>query len=204
LGRHVKLYGQVLLDEFKVHELLNDRGWAGNKYALQGGIKYIDAFSLPNVDLQAEYNYVRPFTYTSDTSAKNYGHFNQGLAHPRGANFTEAIGILRVNTYAPLDVMVKAHYILQGLDSTNKSLGGDITKNYNERYQNHPFGNNMLQGVLSTTILVEVKIGYMVRHNLYLDLNFLYRDEKSAKLSDKTQYASFGIRYNFIPQTLDF
>ena len=54
---------------------------------IQLGAKYIDAFGIKNLDLQLEYNRVRPFTYSHRDSVANYTHYNQPLAHPLGANF---------------------------------------------------------------------------------------------------------------------
>ena len=43
VARHFQLYGQLLLDEFKLSEVKNNDGWWGNKYGVQLGAKYIDA-----------------------------------------------------------------------------------------------------------------------------------------------------------------
>ncbi|NJM93299.1 MAG: hypothetical protein HC842_00355 [Cytophagales bacterium] len=42
--KRFSFYGQVVLDELIVSNLVAQNGWWGNKYALQGGLKYIDAF----------------------------------------------------------------------------------------------------------------------------------------------------------------
>ncbi|RYY00403.1 MAG: hypothetical protein EOO53_22035, partial [Gammaproteobacteria bacterium] len=90
VAKHFQFYGQLLLDEFKLDEL--KRKWWGNKFGYQLGAKYIDAFGISNLDLQAEWNRVRPFTYSHDDSVANYTNYNQPLAHPLGANFNELIG----------------------------------------------------------------------------------------------------------------
>ena len=68
---------------------MDDQGWWANKYGWQAGLKYIDVFGLNNVDLQVEFNTVRPYTYSHKVSSENYGHYQQSLAHPLGANFNE-------------------------------------------------------------------------------------------------------------------
>ena len=89
------MYGQLLLDEFKLSEVRAGDGWWGNKFGFQLGGKYIDAFNIKNLDLQLEHNRVRPFTYSHGDSVANYTHYNMPLAHPLGANFQEVIGIAR-------------------------------------------------------------------------------------------------------------
>ncbi|MGV3540640.1 MAG: hypothetical protein ACO1OQ_12580, partial [Rufibacter sp.] len=78
----VQLYGQLVLDEFLLSEIKAGNGWWGNKYALQGGAKYIDAFGVSNLDLHGEINIVRPFTYQHEAPYTNYQHYQQPLAHP--------------------------------------------------------------------------------------------------------------------------
>ena len=50
--RRFQLYGQLVLDEFKLDEIkgTNGDGWWANKYGVQIGGKYIDAFGLQNLD----------------------------------------------------------------------------------------------------------------------------------------------------------
>jgi hypothetical protein len=69
-----QFYGQLLLDEFKLSELRDHPDWWGNKFGYQLGAKYIDAFSIKNLDLQIESNRVRPFTYSHGDSVSNYTH----------------------------------------------------------------------------------------------------------------------------------
>ena len=78
----IQFYGQILLDEFHLDELIvNPNGWWGNKFGLQAGVKYIDAFGLEHLYLQAEWNRVRPYTY-AHVFDLGYSHYNQPLAHP--------------------------------------------------------------------------------------------------------------------------
>ena len=96
LLKRVQVYGQLMLDEFNLRKLRDDSsGWWGNKTAFQLGLKYIDVANISNLDLQLEWNRVRPFTYTHFDSVSNYTHYNQPLAHPLGANFNELVAVLR-------------------------------------------------------------------------------------------------------------
>ena len=203
--RHLKIYQQTLFDELKVHELVDGKNWWGNKYALQFGFKYIDVLGLPNVDWQAEFNYIRPFTYTSDTSGKNFTQFRQSLGSPIGPNSEELINILRINIFGPLDIRLKYFYIRQGHALNGQDLGSDILIPYTWAAADHTYGNTMLQGDLVTTTIAEAQISYMIRHNLFLDLTYMDRLEKDAKVVyNKTNYINVGLRMNFIKQNNEF
>ena len=82
IAHRAQFYGQFLLDEFILSEIRNNpTSWA-NKWGIQAGVKYMDAFGIPNLDLQIETNRVRPFTYSHGDTIANYTHYNQPLAHP--------------------------------------------------------------------------------------------------------------------------
>uniref|UniRef100_UPI002613C2BA gliding motility protein RemB n=1 Tax=Winogradskyella sp. TaxID=1883156 RepID=UPI002613C2BA len=87
----VNLYGQFILDEFSLSDVTGgDKSWK-NKFGFQLGAKYFNAFKVDNLLLQAEYNQVRPYTYSHNTIVLNYAHFNQPMAHLWGANFRELV-----------------------------------------------------------------------------------------------------------------
>lgn len=80
------LYGQLLLDELLVSEILGSTGWWGNKYGLLGGLHW----GYPRGAWRIEAAGVRPWTYSHYTPTSAYIHGLTPLAHPLGANFFEA------------------------------------------------------------------------------------------------------------------
>ncbi|HVG11438.1 MAG TPA: hypothetical protein VM843_00480, partial [Flavisolibacter sp.] len=126
VAKSFQFYSQFLLDEFNLTELRKGDGWWANKYALQLGAKYIDAFSVPNLDLQLELNRARPFTYSHRDSVANYTHYNQPLAHPLGANFNEWIALARYQPAPRWNLQAKAIYYKQGRDTGAVSFGSNI------------------------------------------------------------------------------
>ncbi len=80
------LYGQLLLDELIVAEILGSTGWWGNKYALLGGI----CWNYPRGGWRVELSGARPWTYSHFTPTSAYIHGLTPVAHPLGANFFEA------------------------------------------------------------------------------------------------------------------
>src|SRR6202000_3428748 len=70
--KHLQFYGQFLLDEFTSKQFFSGDGYWANKYWIHLGGKYFDAFTIKNLDLQAELNIVRPYTYSHDDTVANY------------------------------------------------------------------------------------------------------------------------------------
>ncbi|TAE50621.1 MAG: hypothetical protein EAZ89_11725, partial [Bacteroidetes bacterium] len=144
LLNHVQLYGQFLLDDFNFGFFRQDKGYWGNKTGWQAGIKYIDAFRIPTLDIQAEYNRVRPYTYQHFNTSSNYAHYGQYLGHAAGANLYSAHLILRYHPLAALNVFLSGTMLMKGLDQNGINYGGDIRIPQVDRPDD--FGNSVGQG----------------------------------------------------------
>jgi hypothetical protein len=203
--RHFSLYGQVVLDEFYFQDLKAANGSYRNKYAVQTGLKYIDAAGIRNLDLQVEANVVRPYTYQHFSSYTSYTNYNQALAHPLGSNFYEFIGIARYQPTGRLNMVAKLFYSRFGADTSVASrtnYGGDLGKAYNIG-RPHSFGNKVAQGITSTLIFMNLTLTYQVRHNLFLDVSETIRKVTSDMPSRNmnNSITSVALRWN-IPQRL--
>ncbi|GJM35548.1 MAG: hypothetical protein DHS20C18_45490 [Saprospiraceae bacterium] len=205
LWKRFQLYGQLMLDEFKFNELVTDnQGWWANKYGIQAGIKYIDALGVDHLDVQLEYNTVRPYTYTHGDSSANYSHYNQSLAHPLGANFREWVALMQ---YQPAKNWIINARLISGTfgeDGTDQNWGGNILLPNITREQE--YGNEIGQGITTQTLLAGLDVSYRLAHNLFLDFNYFYRrqDSDDDNRDNKTQYIGGGIRINMARQRFDF
>lgn len=196
----ISLYGQAMLDELIVSELKAGNGWWGNKFAWQLGGKYIDAFNIPQLDLQVEYNYARPFTYTHESIFTNYAHYRQPLAHPLGNNFKELVLIGRYQPIQKLTLTGKIISAKSGKEDPNDTnLGTNILRPYNDQ-RDSEYGHSTGQGVATDLNFIEFSASYMLKHNLFIDFSHTYRDFKSAdvSLSQTTQFTSMAIRLNIV------
>jgi hypothetical protein len=202
VGKKASIYSQFVLDEFLTKYLFNgSKSWT-NKYSFQLGGKYVDAFGVPDLDLQAEYNLVRPYTYSHKDGGRNYAHYGQSLAHPLGANFREFVGILRYKVSPRLSIYGTLMWAKQGKDPVNSliSYGGDVMKSYENRIglgdktYRHPLGS----GIPVQTMFADVRLSYSLAHNLYLDGRFLNRNVTSSEgaYAQKANVFSIAIRYN--------
>lgn len=204
VARRFQLYGQFVLDEFNFGQITKFNGWWGNKFGVQTGLKYIDAFGIPNLDLQGEFNMVRPFTYTHNTSATSYTHYNQPLAHPLGANFWEIVGIGRYQLLPELTAQLTCIYYQKGIDSTGQNWGGNIfVPNVDDNRDltvQQEFGNKIGQGIKQNVALVDLLISYQAFHNLFIDLNAMVRASKSdiERYNGTQAYIGLGVRLNMV------
>lgn len=198
------IYGQLMLDEFLLSEIRAKSGWWGNKQAFQIGLKGFDLFGLKNLYYQSEFNFVRPYTYTHVTLETNYGHFNEPLAHPRGANFMEGIGILRYR-YNKFFVEAKMIYLLYGSDDSNAiSYGGDVFKSYLLRPSE--YGHKTLQGVKNTLLHSELKLSYLLNPvmNLRLEGGFTLRNHSISGTTNNDLYVFMGVRTSLLNNYYDY
>src|SRR5579872_2906719 len=208
IGHAVQLYGQLLIDEFILHQILHysQGNWA-NKQGLQAGFKYIDAFNLRNLDLQVEANLVRPYTYQHDDTVDNYSHYNQPLAHPLGANFKELIGILRYQPAYRWNLEAKLIYYKQGLDSAGVNFGSNIFESYLTRPRDYGF--QLGSGIPANTVNASALASWQWRENVFLDLSLMYRrfsvnDPTGTYHSSSSTIMTAGIRINMFRRHYDY
>lgn len=203
ISKKVQVYGQLLLDEFKLHELVKNTGYWANKFGYQIGLKYPDAFGIKNLDVQLESNRVRPFTYSHFDSVSDYSHFNQPFAHPLGANFQERIAIVKYQPLPKLYLQAKAIYFYQGLDLFGINYGSNLFRSYTSRNKNYGFyvGDGDKVKSLNTAFLAS----YEVKENLFIDANFQHRTYKTANITNQASTIfSFGVRWNMARRDFDF
>jgi len=203
IKKTVQVYGQLLLDEFIFHEMVKNTGYWANKYGYQLGVKYPDAFGIPNLDLQVESNRVRPFTYSHNDFVSDYTHFNQPFAHPLGANFQERIAIVNYQPLPKLYLQAKFIYYYQGLDIDSLNYGSNIFRPYVTRNKN--YGYYVGDGDRVTSLNTSLLASYEVKENLFIDANLQHRTYNLASTGNSaTTIFSLGFRWNMSRRNFDF
>ncbi|MFC4263376.1 capsule assembly Wzi family protein [Ferruginibacter yonginensis] len=204
VAHRLQFYGQFLLDEFILGEVKNNPTSWVNKFGIQAGVKYVDAFGVKNLDVQGEVNRVRPFTYSHNDSISNYTHYNQPLAHPLGANFTEVIGIARYQPIPRLTIDARAIYYQQGLDSAGINFGSNIFELNTTRIKDNGF--KVGSGAKATCFNGTMLISYELKTNLFLDASLQHRTYSIANLPGQSNTTLFtaGIRLNMFKRQYDF
>lgn len=175
------LYGQFVLDEFKIKEFFAGDGYWGNKCGFQLGIKSFDLFKVQNLNILSELNYVRPFTYAHEVSntpgeggLSNYGHLNQALAHPLGANFIEWVSSVNYQ-YRRWILNGELMVATKSFDNPGENFGGDIYSSYTTRPSD--YGYDMLIGNKVDIIHLNGTLGYLINptYNLKIEAGLTIR-----------------------------
>ncbi len=203
IKNRVSLYGQLVIDEMIVSEVLARNGWWGNKQGFQLGAKYVDPFGMKDLIVQGEINRVRPYMYAHEDGFTSYTHYNLPLSHPLGANFTEYIGRAnyRLNDQWSFEGMLMlASY---GNDIGDVNFGRDVVKDYLNRRPNGSggsleFGNTHLQGNKTDLLMGFFRTSYMWRHNFFIDAEFTFRKESDdlGTIDDSSTIAGISVRWN--------
>lgn len=208
----VNLYGQFIIDEFSLSDVrAGNKSWK-NKFGFQLGAKYFNAFNVDGLLLQAEYNQVRPYTYSHNTIVLNYAHNNQSMAHLWGNNFRELVLIGRYNhkrwfADAKLTIGERGFDFRDGTD--NFYYGGDIFGNENDRPSDT--GIVIGQGNNTSVFQGELMAGYIINpvSNLKVFTNINYRNfdptvETAITSRSNTTWISFGVRTDLFNWYNDF
>jgi len=177
ISKSILTYAQFVFDDSK-------------KNAYQVGVKWYDMFRLPFF-MQLEYNMVQPYTY-SHWDKQSYTHYNQELAHPLGANFSEFIGRWK---YSWKDVILsyQVNYAQVGQDSNKVNFGSDILTINDECV-----GHNLYQGVKTNIVNQSFTLAYLINPSVNLQAYFRYRirrTENEFGISLESFYL-FGLKTN--------
>ena len=209
------IYGQVVLDDVIVGQLMNDvkhrlsssytgqYGWFANKWGIQGGLKFFDMFKVKGLDCFVEGNIVRPYTYSHSQQELTYTHEYKPLAHPLGANFVEGLcGISYFNDV--IECALEMSYAIVGCDSSfNSHFGQNVFYPTMDAYQpnqnNIPvssYNNVLLQGIRTNVATVKLDIAYYPLKNkalsVFAEIAMRYNSNELRK--DKYLGVSVGVR----------
>lgn len=208
---HFLTYGQWLIDEFSSIDVFGGEGSWKNKHGFQLGTKYFNAFNIPELYLQLEYNQVRPYTYSHNTITLNYGHNNQSMAHFWGANFRELLGIARYRKGRYYG-MFKAIYGERGFDyNTPENManyGGDIYRTEVDRAGETA---SIGQGNTVNSFFTEAEVGYIVNPatNLKFFGSFIFRNfdaevNTASTFDNSTYWINIGLRTDILNWYFDY
>ncbi|HEX8350680.1 MAG TPA: hypothetical protein VF598_12020, partial [Hymenobacter sp.] len=222
IKHRAQLYGQLVLDEFVLGQIRARNGWWANKQAVQIGAKYVDVAGIPNLDIQGEFNYIRPYTYQHEDKYRNYQHYQQPLAHPMGANLYELLGII---SYQPqplprLNLVAKAIYTVQGQDlppvpsypMVGSNYGGNVLYPYTIRPVDAAgslieYGYRVGDGNKTKLLHTDFTATYQVRQSVWLDAKLIARHQTSAVptgVRTNEVFATLALRWNIAQRLHEF
>jgi len=196
-------YGQALIDEFNLHEMLANSGYWANKYGYQMGAKTYNLAGIKHLDIQGEFNHVRPFTYSHWSTLQCWGNFNQPLADPFGANFNELIGIAHYN-WKRVFLNLKLVYARYGTSTSTFNAGENVFADYFKNYQ--MFGNYVGQGIANTLRQTDVSVSYMINplYNLNISAGITDRNQMVGAAATHTTLIYFALRSSLDNMFFDY
>ena len=152
-------------------------------------------FPLSHIYLQSEFNYVRPYMYTHSNTIQNYGHYNQSLAHPLGANFLEWLSIIRYN-YKRFFIEAKYSWARYGEDSLGANYGRDIYLSYYTRVDD--YNNYVAQGEKTSLTHITLKLSWLINPAYNLHISFGVSDvlQKTETNNMHNTLMFFGLKTN--------
>ena len=206
-AKHFQVYSQLSLDEFVLSEVTDNTGWWGNKWGIQIGAKYIDAFNIKNLDLQFEHNRVRPFTYSHGDSVANFTHYNQPLTHPLMANFQEFIGVARYQPIPRLLAVGKLIWYQQGRDSSAVNYGSNIFLPNKPPYRTSDYGFDIGSGWKTNVLYASFLLSFELKQNMFLEFNAIVRRQETVTApltNSNSSIISLGFRWNMHRRDFEF
>ena len=201
------MYGQLVLDNFDFSKFCENDGWWANKIGYQLGYKIFDPFNIDRLTLQTEYNYVMPYTYAHHNPLQNYAHYNQPLAHPLGANFSEFL-VMANYKWKRFEIDAKIIMTKYGKDFQVDSIsyGSNVylsTGNYAQEEglvgmgvgRPSDFGIEIHQGELTKIGYKNFNVSYIINPytNLKINLGITLRNSYNNAEDVKTRFINFGI-----------
>ena len=210
-----QFYGQLIIDDLYVETLKADVvhalhpqtaeqwGWWGNKYGWQLGLKSFDLFTIKNLSFQTEVNRVRPYTYSHGSVQQNYANYNQPLADPLGANFTESVSFLNYR-YKKWMFETEFLYAVYGKDVNGINYGGNIFLSYVTRGPD--YYNYVGQGLKTNLLYTQVKLSYYLfpAADLMGEAGIALRQENNFVSSLSSNFIFIGIKTGFVNRYSDF
>jgi hypothetical protein len=181
------VYGQLIVNE---------------TWAAQIGIRGFDAFGVKNLNFLGEYNFAKPYSYSSTNPLTNYSNYSQPLAHPFGANFKEAVSMINYS-FNRFDFSFQANYGFYGLDqNSTENYGKDIFKAMDKSDDDSKIG----QGLETNLVFLDAKIAYIInpKYNLRIETGAAYRTVNNSMWSNRSGLITLGLRSSFRNLYYDF
>lgn len=194
------LYSQLLLDEFRYHDLIRGNS-RYNKFGVQFGgyCKLLDNKRFGSLVINGEYNKVRPYTYSHYSRFSNAANYNQSITHPLESNFREGIFQLKFKPsfvkgllFTSTNMLAKKGFDFTG-DSTN--YGANLRLNYSKNSPDPSFAT-MFQGDVGTIFHSKSQLYYELMPNMWMYLGYQYRKQTGHNPSTE-KYIFLGFRWNW-------
>jgi hypothetical protein len=183
LTNKIQLYGQFMLDDA-----------SSGKNGFQLGAKWFDV--LPNLELQAEFNHVTPFSYATNDPLRSFTHNNEFFAHPLGAGFDEFIGFINYR-WKRFFGEFKFMWASYDQDYTNTEFDTAIMTNFGKDPLNsESTKTTYLTANAAQHLLQDIRISYVINpsYNMMFNIGLTNRHVTSDYYQSSTTFVYIGFR----------
>ncbi|MBP9191143.1 MAG: hypothetical protein KBF96_01185 [Ignavibacteria bacterium] len=200
--KNLAIQGSMLIDDLEFSTLFKDNENITNKFGFQFGLQWAKAFTLPDMDLKAEYTYLDPFVYTHVSNKTMYTHWDLHLGHHLDPNSDEIAFKLNYNftNRINLNILYQYQRSANGIvtDSAGRVLvnyGGNINNATGYSYSNPEFlvGNRINRSIITTNFTWEfVKQFYIQFQYVHRAIDNIYQN---ISFTDDYGFATFRVDY---------
>jgi len=193
-----KIYGTIMLDEFKQSKLFSD--WWGNKFAYHLGYHLVDPFGLPNLSLRFEYAAIRPWVYTHIFKVNRYINYTHSLGHWAGPNSQVIYINLEKDWHWRFITGLRFTQFKHGDNYPNENIGGNILFGHNillGEQEEARETSKFLEGILTTDNIIELFTRYEVFNNLFLQFSMAHRNSRIQDHTTNLMIYQFGFRLDY-------
>lgn len=197
--RNLKVYGTWVLDDLMKSKLGTD--WFGNKFALSGGVLWIDPFGLTDTDVRLEYVRIDPWVYTHTFRINSYQHYGWSLGHWLGPNGDDLF--VRMGRQWTRNLSTSAFFERerQGQNEAGRDVGGELNEGHQEdRDSTH---KRFLDGILEKRISFGFETVYEPLRNLIVRAGYRRMLSENVPLANarrgntKQHRVSVSLAYNY-------
>lgn len=200
------MQGTLLIDDLNFSTLFDNKQDDGrpandNRFGIQIGSIWTNAFTVPDLTAALEYTLIDPFVYTHRTNKAQYTNWTLPLGHNLGPNSDEIALKLNYNFSSRLraELLFQHQRSAKGVVIQNDSLiinyGGDINRGDTDIRQPHKFleGNRINRDILT------INLNWQPIRQYFLNLKFVHRNINkifnSSSLKDSFGFLTFSIIY---------
>jgi len=199
---YLMVYGQFMADNIDLKKTTS----FNNKTGYQAGFRLFDLLKIKNLNVQGEFNTIRPYAYAHRKPFQSYTHYNQPLAHTLGANFKEVLGFIN---YRYKRIFVQGRYSLAeiGTDSSESHWGQNIfLPDHLAEYTATSTINQTGQGLKAKISHQDFYLSYILNPvtRLNMVVGISNRIQKIQGQNSATQYFYLGLRTSFTNIYYDF
>lgn len=199
--KNLAIQGSLLIDDLNFETLGNDSAKGNdNKFAIQGGIKWQNAFTLPNLGLVYEYTRVNPFVYAHREINNSYSNWNLPLGHSLNPNSDEHAFKLAYNFGSRLRLAVTYKMQRTGENYTD-SLGNFINVGSNILNGSEDFArkNEFLNGIRINRNIIIAELEFEPIKQYFFTIRYTRKNydyvDRNISFGENIFWGNFRIDY---------